>query len=102
MPAAQVLPCDLILAKLHCRSLEELPVAGFSDVLAVLYDNFASRQNRLRYPLYLHALVAIVVHVHVVRLGTESHFLLWIEDNDIGIRSDGDRPFAREQPEDFC
>src|SRR5205823_3503721 len=51
---------------------------------------------------HLKAFVAAIIDIHMVRLGADGHLFIRIKNDDIGIRSDCDRSFFREEAEDLC
>src|SRR5438046_3602955 len=81
------------------RAAKEL--TGTFDALefSLPHQDVATLHHDLRQALYRHALVATVVHVHVVGLRRERPLHPRIEDHDIGVASRGDRAFAREKAE---
>src|SRR2546430_17716540 len=81
------------------RAAKEL--AGTLDALefTLSHQDVAALHHDLRQALYRHALVATVVHVHVVGLRGYRPLHPRIEDHDIGVASRGDRALAREEAE---
>src|SRR6185369_4835397 len=81
--------------------LQELPHSLLPDVLPFLDHQLAAREDRLRRPFHLPALIAGVVDVHVVRRRADGELLVRVEDHDVGVGADGDRALAREESEDL-
>src|SRR6266704_1562315 len=81
------------------RAAKEL--AGTLDALefSLPHQDVAALHHDLRQALYRHALVATVVHVHVVGLRRERPLHPWVEDHDIGVAPRCDRALAREEAE---
>src|SRR5262245_56995733 len=78
-------------------TLEESTVARFARILSFLNHNSSTRQNSLRHASHLHSFISAVVDIHLVGFCREGHFFIRIEDNNVGIRTDCDCSFAREQ-----
>src|SRR5438477_13193939 len=76
------------------RAAKEL--AGTLDAVefSIPHQDVAALHHDLRQALYRHALVATVVHVHVVGLRRERQLHRRIDDHDIGVASRGDGAFA--------
>src|SRR5436305_15197582 len=78
------------------RAAKEL--AGALDPLefSVANQDVAALHHDLRQALDRHALVATVVHVHVVGLRRERPLHPWVEDYEIGVAPRRDRALAGE------
>src|SRR6059058_966971 len=81
------------------RAAKEL--AGTLDALefSVPNQDVAALHHDLRQALDRHALVATVVHVHVVGLRRERPLHPWVEDHEIGVAPRRDRALAGEETE---
>src|SRR5438309_10228045 len=81
------------------RAAKEL--AGTLDALefSVPNQDVATLHHDLRQALDRHALVATVVHVHVMGLRRERPFHPRVEDDDVGVTPRGDSALTREEPE---
>src|SRR5207248_3108838 len=73
----------------------DLPTAGAADKFSGVDDRAAARENRLGRAFDLNALEHGVVHAHVMRFGADNFFVVGIEQDQVGVRADGDGPFAR-------
>ncbi len=67
-----------------------------------IYHHPAARQNYIRHARDLDALEHGIVHAHVVSLGADGLLALGIENHQVRVAADRNRPFARIQPEQFC
>src|SRR4051794_27306669 len=82
-------------------ALEEPPVAPAALELAVLHDHRPATQHDVRPALDLPALVAAVVHVHVVAAGADRALAVRVVDHEVRVRADRNRALLRvhaEQP----
>src|SRR5207248_9343071 len=81
------------------RAAKEL--AGALDPLefSVANQDVAALHPDLRQALDRHALVATVVHVHVVGLRRERPLHPWVEDHEIGVAPRRDSALAGEETE---
>ncbi len=80
----------------------KLPVALFANVFSPVDDHPATRQYGFDNTLDLHSLIGIVVDVHVMRVGGNCLALFRVKDDDVRIRTDGDRPFLGNIPNIFA
>src|SRR5260370_39271717 len=67
--------------------------------LAVADQDVAALHHDLRQALYRHALVATVVHVHMMSFRRKRPFHPRVEDDDVGVAPRGDRALAWEETE---
>src|SRR5437763_6749027 len=81
--------------------LQELSLPLPPDVLSVVDDQLAAREDALRHAARRHPLVAGIVNIHVMSFRTDCPLLLRIEDDDVGVAADGDGPLLREKSEDL-
>src|SRR6266566_5231667 len=81
------------------RAAKEL--AGALDALefSLPHQDVAALHHDLRQALYRHALVATVVHVHVVGLRRERPLHPWVEDHDIGVATSSTKRLRVIRPE---
>ena len=75
---------------------EELAGAGAAGELIFVDDGAAAGQDRFGYALNLDTFEHRIIDAHVMGLGADDLRCVRIEDDEISIRSDGDRAFARE------
>src|SRR5215472_3465635 len=81
---------------------EELAGAGAADEFAGINDGAAARENGFGCAFNLDPLEHGIVHAHVVRVGTDDLFVVWIEEDEVRVRADGDGAFARVKAKKFC
>src|ERR1700704_2477048 len=81
------------------RAPKELAGALDALELSVPDEDVPALHHDLRQAPYRHALVATVVHVHMMGLRRKGPFHPRIEDHDVGVTSRRDRAFAREEAE---
>ena len=72
-----------------------------TETLSWLDRHLAAKDGGLHLAGELHAFVAAVVHVHVVRLGAEGVALVGVEQDDVRVAADADGAFAREHAKDL-
>ena len=77
------------------RALLPDEITAVDDHLATADDGGGGAFDRA-------SLVRVVVHLHVQRLHAERRRSLGIEDDDVGIAADGNRPFPWEETEHSC
>ena len=80
---------------------EELAGARASDELVGVDDGFAAGEDGFGRAHGFNAFKHGVIDAHVVGLGADDFFTMRIEDNDIGVRADGNGSFAGIQTEKF-
>src|SRR3954468_23523936 len=81
--------------------LHELAVAGFAYQLVAFHYHPTPDEHDLGGTAHLGPLEEVVIYVRVVRLGGDFHPLLGVEDDDVGVAADRDRPFARVHAEEL-
>src|SRR5713101_269788 len=81
------------------RAPKELTGALDALEFSVTDQNVAALHHDLRQAFYRHALVATVVHVHMMGLRRKRPFHPWIEDDDVGVAPRSDRALAWEETE---
>src|SRR5207249_3176130 len=101
-----VFSCSDLLSerKLNSDALspfEKLSVARLAFELLVGDDNFAAGKHSVNNSSGLLTFVSAVVNIHVMSLDTKCLFFISIEDYDVGVRSNGNRPFLRKQSKHF-
>ena len=79
----------------------ELADARLRDELAVLDEDVAAQQHDLGRADHLGALVEVVVDLRVLGRGRDRDALLRVEDDDVGVRADGERALARVEAEEL-
>jgi hypothetical protein len=82
-------------------SLHELAVAGLADEFVAFHYDPSPDEHDFWSTTYFRPLEEVVVHIRVVRSGGDPHPLLRIEDDDVGVASDRDRPFPGVHPEEL-
>src|SRR5258707_7916359 len=83
-------------------ALQELSVAQRADELSVAHLHFAADSNRGRSSFKVPTFEGAVVDIHLLRLGRDLASEIGIVDHEIGITSQCDGAFAREEPEQLC
>ena len=83
------------------RALDELAAARLGEQLVALDDHVAAQQDDLRRAVHLGALEDVDVRGGVVRLGRDGGAPLGVEDDDVGVAADRDRPLLRIHPEEL-
>ena len=79
----------------------ELAVAGLADQIAALDDHLATQQDRVDVADDLGPLVEVVVRLRLLVRGGDRVPLRGVEDDEVRIRADRNRPFARVEPEEL-
>jgi hypothetical protein len=83
-------------------AFEELAGAWAAGELVFVDDGAATREDGFRCALNLDAFEHRVVDTHVMRFDADCFAMFRIEDHDVGVGTDGDCAFPREQAEKFC
>ena len=78
---------------------EELACAGAADEFTGVDDGAAAREDGPWRSLDLNSLEHGIVHAHVVRFCADDLFLVGIEEDQIGVGTDGNRAFAGVEAE---
>src|SRR5919107_4605094 len=80
---------------------DEAAAPGRRDQLVVLDEDLSAPDDDLWSSGHLRAFEEVVVGLRVVRGGREGQLLLRIEDDEIRVRADRDRPLAGVEPEEL-
>src|SRR5438132_11668829 len=80
---------------------EELPISRLSLEYPIFDHDFSTREHRLDNTLHGASFIGAIVHTHMV--GLRTYFLLpvRIEDDDVRIRTDGNRPLPGKYNENL-
>src|SRR4030088_847991 len=82
--------------------LQQTAATDCADELSLADGNFSAYHDNVRSAFELPAFEGAVIYIHDVRLCRNRSLILWIEDDEIGIRSNLDGAFARKQAKYFC
>jgi hypothetical protein len=80
-------------------TLQEFPLASFSQEFVAFYDNSTPGQDRDRHACHLDALEHRVIHAHVMRFRADRVLPRGVEDDKISVAANGNRSFARIETE---
>ena len=80
-------------------TFNKLPLPGTSEKLIAFDQNSSAGEHDVRHSSHLDAFEHGIVHAHVMGLGADSVFALWIEDHQVGVTANRDSAFARIQAE---
>src|SRR5690242_19795016 len=83
----------------EARAAHETARARRADELTVVDEHGAAQEDVLGRADDLGALVEAVIALRMVRRGRDRLPPLGVEDDEVGVRSDRDRPLARIEPE---
>src|SRR6266581_5785833 len=81
---------------------EELAGAGAADEFAGVNDGAAAGEDGFGRAFDADALEHGIVHAHVMGFGADDFLVIGIEDDQVGVRANGDGAFARVQAKEFC
>ena len=84
------------------RPFQEPSAPRFADELAITRRHFPADRHDVGAAFDFEALERIVIEVHLMRAGGNSAAIVGIINDQIGVVSRLDRPFAREETEQFC
>ena len=83
-------------------AFEELAGAGAAGELVFVDDGAATREDGFRGALNLDAFEHRVIDTHVMRFDADYFAMFGIEDDDVGVGTDGDLPFRGNRPKSFA
>ena len=72
-----------------------LPPPFFAQPLIAIDDLASALINLNGHAAHGHAFVAIIIHAHVMCIGADGMFLVRVPHQNISVRANGDRAFAR-------
>src|SRR4051794_5284176 len=83
-------------------ALQHSAATDRADERAIAHCDFAAHSDSLRPSFKFPALECAVIDVHRLRLCRDGTAIFRVVDDEISIRTDLDRAFARKQSEDLC
>ena len=111
----QVPPCHLRLDRVsphqeeECLRSEVVRFAGekfsaahLADELALSCRHLPAHGYDMRSPFDFETFERVVIEVHLMRRGRNFSAVIRIINHQVGVAPELDRPFAREEAEDFC